>query len=142
MECQTGAAGTHRYIGDKPMTTRDRLESFKDLKDGWTPEGGLAPDHAGLDWLADEFEKHYPDDLEAPVTVPTPDGEVAFLWIDGDDERGELEVDLKRHTATWCVFVPDGAGIDVWRENLVMESPHFWPWVAGQVRELLDTFKK
>lgn len=136
MERPTGAAGAYTYIDDRPMTVRDRLESFRDLEDGWTPEGGLAPDHAGMDWLAGEFENHYPDDLATPLTFPTGGGGIALEWWDGNETRADLEVDLKRRTATWCAFHPNSCDIDVYHEDLVVDSPHFWPWLAEQVRAL------
>lgn len=131
----TGPVGAHVYHKDA-MTTRDRLESFKELKDGWSPDkGSVAPDHDGMDWLADVFEQNYPKDAPTPYTFPTGDGGIVLEWWLAAGVEAELEVDLRARTGTWYIYRGRG-GADTYREGLVMESPHFWPWLAKQVKTL------
>ena len=129
----TGATGAHIYHKNKPMTTRDRLESFKELKDGWTPDlSSVAPDHAGMDWLADVFEKNYPDDAPTPYTFPTGDGSIVLEWKVGEVDA-DLEVNLQARTGMWHVYRPGRK--NTWREGLVMDR-QFWPWLVKQVKAL------
>lgn len=141
MEKQVGATGAYPYIGDTPMSTRDRLDHFKELKDNWVPNG-TAPNHAGLDWLADEFESNYPDDLPTPLTFPTGGGGVSLEWWSDDDERASLEVDLEKRAATWYVFRPDSEDDDTYHEDVPVDGPRFWEWLTEQVRELPHIFEK
>lgn len=57
-----------------PLDVRARLDDLRALSDGWLDGTGVAPPHAGLDWLASAFDRHFPDDLPLPHLYPTPEG--------------------------------------------------------------------
>lgn len=88
------------------LDIKRRLAEFRDLEDGWA-DGmqnvrdwgsgfGKAPSHNGLDWLAAQFERFYPDDAPRPRLYPTPEGGVQAEW-----SLGDLEIDIDAHTAEW-----------------------------------------
>ena len=97
------ATNTHDRI-------RSRLEELKQVPDGWADgmqvaskwgDGcGTAPSHAGLAWLADQFDAHYPANASAPRIYPTPEGGVEVEWTIGRNEPS-LEIDLADRTAEW-----------------------------------------
>lgn len=57
-----------------------RLDGLRQLKDGWLDGEGPALSPAGLDWLEQMFERHYPDDCISPHLFPTPEGAVRGEW--------------------------------------------------------------
>lgn len=92
------------------LNIRARLDDFRKLTDGWA-DGmqaaadwgngyGIAPSPAGLDWLADEFAKHYPPHAPLPYLYPTPEGGVQAEWSLGPQEIS-LEVNLATGQAWW-----------------------------------------
>lgn len=113
-------------------SVRERLNGFKDLEDGWTPDDwSRAPDHAGLDWLADAFESMYPGDIPAPLTFPTPDGGVAFEWW-FEWGQADLEIDIKKHTGEWFIY-DENAKSTSDEADLNLAVPGDWPRVAELV---------
>ena len=86
-----------------PMDVDARLDGFRNLRDGWLEDGGAAPDHAELDWLADVFGKYHPAGMPLPRTYPMADGGVSLEWSFGEREA-DVEIDLKSRTGEWCVF--------------------------------------
>ena len=86
-----------------PLDVDARLDGFRNLQDGWLEDGGVAPDHAGLDWLADIFGKYYPVDMPLPRTYPMADGGVSLEWSFGEREA-DVEINLKSGAGEWCVF--------------------------------------
>ena len=86
-----------------PLDVDARLDGFRNLQDGWLEDGGVAPDHAGLDWLSDVFGKYYPADMPLPRTYPMADGGVSLEWSFGEREA-DVEIDLKSRAGEWCVF--------------------------------------
>ena len=57
-----------------PLDVPARLGEFRAMTDGWHDGEGKAPQRAGLDWLAKDFDHHYPDDIPLPYTYPTLEG--------------------------------------------------------------------
>ena len=83
-----------------PLDVPARLDELRAMQDGWLDGAGKAPSHAGLDWLADAFARHYPDDAPLPYAYPTPEGGVQFEWTLGVHDIS-LEVNLNDRTAIW-----------------------------------------
>ncbi len=123
------------------LDIKRRLAELRDLEDGWA-DGmqnvrdwgsgfGKAPSHDGLDWLAAQFERFYPDDAPHPYLYPTPEGGVQAEWSLGDIESS-LEIDIDAHTAEW--FCTD-LSTDFLEERVVnLDDPVDWQWVADQLR--------
>ena len=59
-----------------PLDVAARLDELRAMQDGWLDGDGKAPDHAGLDWLADAFNHYYPDTAPLPRIYPTEEGGV------------------------------------------------------------------
>ena len=119
-----------------PTHVHDRLDRFRNLKDGWLgPDGGKAPNHAGLDWLGDMIKWHYPKAAPAPRTYPTPDGGVSLEWAAGKLDI-DVEVDLEKHTGWWYVFNNDtGTGEE--DKVLDLNCKDGWRWIGDRLRDLM-----
>ena len=126
-----------------PLNVRDRLEELRQLQDGWA-DGmqdaadwgngyGKAPVHGGLSWLADEFDRRYPDDIPLPYTYPTPEGGVQLEWSLGDCEAS-LEIDLGRRTAEWHCTDLQSDGFSA--RDLDLTASESWAWLAAELRRL------
>ena len=101
----------------------------------WGNGYGKAPDHAGLDWLADAFNRHYPDDLPLPYLFPTPEGGVEAEWAIGP-HRASLEIDLDTRQAEWhCLDLSTDISCE---QDLQLGTPQSWEWLASEVRRLGD----
>ncbi len=123
---------------------RERLESFKDLKDGWADgvqhpdkwgEGyGKAPATEGLDWLAYQLARYYHGNLPKPHLYPTPEGGVQIEWHIGPFEA-DLVVDLDAQAGVWgCTNIKTH---EDWEEFLGFdESGSDWLWLAEKLQQL------
>ena len=108
-----------------------RLDEFRALKDGWLEGDGRAPDHAGLDWLSDSFERHYPDDMPLPYTYPTSEGGVEMEWSLGSQEIS-LEIDFQTHMGYWHDM--DMTSSNDEDKDLDLDDASVWTWLAGEIR--------
>ncbi len=59
-------------LSPAPLDVRGRLTALGRLERGWLDGKGLAPD--GLRWLADAFDRHFPEDLPRSYLYPTAEG--------------------------------------------------------------------
>lgn len=89
-----------------PLDVPARLEEFESLKNGWIEGRGIAPSKEGLQWLAHEFSKRFPDDLPLPYTYPTSSGGVFFEWYTENCEIS-LEVDIVNRIGEFHVLWTD-----------------------------------
>ena len=85
------------------MDVGARLEEFQLLKNGWLEGNGTVPKSDDLAWLAEAFERFYPDELPAPYLYPTPEGGVQAEWTNGDLEAS-LDIDLSARRSAWHLF--------------------------------------
>ena len=119
-----------------PLDVAARLEEFRALEDGWFEDTGKAPDLKGLDWLADHFNRNFPDDLPLPYTFPTPKGGVEMEWL-FDSQSIHLEIDIVEHRGNWLRYDKYADDNEEERDlNLNDESD--WSWFAGEIRRLLS----
>jgi hypothetical protein len=86
-----------------PLDLSARLDELRSLKDNWLEGQGLAPPHAGIDWLSRAFDQHYPDDLALPYLYPTAEGGIQAEWSVEPNEI-TLEIDLTTHQGMWLVL--------------------------------------
>ena len=119
-----------------PLEVDARLDEFRNLRNGWLEDGGVAPDHAGLDWLSGVFERYYPGGLQLPRTYPTVDGGVSLEWSSGAREI-DIEVNLENRTGEWYVFNKDTKSGEE-EKKLELDKPDDWKWVGDRLRDLME----
>ena len=112
-----------------------RLGEFRALKEGWLEGEGCALSREGLNWLATQFEQHYPADLPLPYLYPTPEGGVRAEWSEGANAV-VLETNLDNHSASWLWF-DRGTDADYERE-LNLDDAEDWSWWVNEVRKKLS----
>ena len=119
-----------------PLDVPTRLDEFREMQDGWLEGDGLAPDHAGLDWLADSFDRYYPDNVPLPYTFPTPEGSVEMEWSFGA-QSVILEIDLEKGLGDWLRFDKETDEED--SHTLDLSNSVGWGWIVGEIRRLKET---
>ena len=113
-----------------------RLDEFRNVQDGWLKDGGVAPDHAGLDWLSKTLTTYYPADLPLPYTYLMADGGVSLEWSFGVKDV-TIEVDIKTYKGEWYVYDSANKSIsDVL--SLDLSEYDSWSWVVKQLHNLKD----
>lgn len=127
----------HQTCHDKrfyiPPLPPARLEELRGLQDGWLDGKGTAPPDEGLDWLADAFGRHFPDDLPLPFLYPTAEGGIQAEWSPKPHEI-TIEIDLASHKGEW-----HGLNMDTDVEesrDLNLDDPSDWAWIVAKVKEL------
>lgn len=113
--------------------TRDvptRLAEFRDLADGWLEGAALAPDLAGLDWLAAAFVHHFPAHIPLPRVYPTAEGEIRMEWERGSDHC-ILEINLLDRCGSWLWFDLNSTAEQ--ERTLNLTDPAAWQWLADQI---------
>ena len=113
-----------------------RLDSFRNLTQGWMDGREPAPDPDGLQWLADSFHSLYPDDIPLPHTFPTHDGGVQMEWSLGKHSV-ILEINLDTRLGEWLLI--DDA-FDVKSElELDLDNHADWERLCEQIRQVAET---
>ena len=116
-----------------------RLDEFRNMQDGWLEGKGVAPAHTELDWLADIFERNFPDDLPLPNVFPSPEGGIEAEWSLGS-QSVIFEIDLNNHRGDWLQFdkqqPDDESSLAV---NLDNDSD--WEWMSSEIRRAADAAK-
>ena len=113
-----------------------RLDELRGMRDRWLDGSGLAPKSAGLDWLSDAFERHYPDDAPLPHTYPTFEGGISMEWSVENNEA-MLEIDIDAHSAGW--FWLDRDSDDEFERTLNLDESTDWQWLVSEIRSKLMT---
>ena len=107
-----------------------QLAELRQIRDGWLEGNGLAPPGSGLDWLADAFDRNYPEDAPLPHLYPTERGGVQAEWSLGPNEA-TLEVNLETRTGEWHALNME-TGTDSER-TLNCEEGEDWKWLVDQL---------
>ena len=119
----------------EPLDVAARLDEFRDMRDGWLEGTGIAPSHAGLDWLAESFELFFPPYAPLPYTYPTPTGGVQMEWSLGNKEIG-LEVDIADYGAEW--YSLDVVSLESDERYLDLRDADSWIWFADRLRDDME----
>jgi len=108
-----------------------RLEEFKALRHGWLDGNkGFAPNQAGLDWLAETFQRNYPDELPTPYLYPTAEGGVQAEWsVNGWEIT--LEIDLERKHGEWHALEMTSETEE--EKSLSLDKSDSWQWLATEI---------
>ena len=107
-----------------------QLDELRLIQDGWLEGGGLAPPEAGLDWLSDTFDRHFPDEAPLPHLYPTETGGVQAEWALGPNEV-TFEVDLDTHAGEWHVLNMDTNA--AFERTLNCNDGDDWKWLVAQL---------
>ncbi|MBF0611885.1 MAG: hypothetical protein HQL55_12265, partial [Magnetococcales bacterium] len=118
-----------------PLDVSARLEEFRSLRDGWLDSKGRAPRKDGLDWLADAFDRHYPEDLPLPYLYPTGEGGIQAEWTLGEHEIS-LEVNLEAKRAEWQDL--NMTTDEEQDKDLNLTEAGDWNWMVEQIRTLAE----
>ena len=128
-----------------PLDISLQLARLKSLKDGWADgiqpaaqwgeEYGRAPSSQALDWLAGQLAAHYAIDVPRPYIYPIPEGGVSLEWFLGP-YRASLEIDFDTCQAEWhCLDLSTDVSYE---QDLQLDIPQSWKWLASEVRRLGD----
>lgn len=71
-----------------------RFSELAQLKDGWFDGQGRAPDAHKLSWVTSRMVSHYPESIELPAIIPTPEGNLLLEW----STKGDPTVDINLST--------------------------------------------
>lgn len=107
-----------------------QLDELRLIQDGWLEGGGLAPPEAGLNWLSDTFDRHFPDEAPLPHLYPTETGGVQVEWSLGPNEV-TFEVDLDTHAGEWHVL--NMATNADFERALNCDDDEDWKWLVAQL---------
>lgn len=119
-----------------PLDVPSRLDEFRDMQDGWLEGDGLAPSHTGLDWLAEIFQRFYPDDLPLPHTYPTPDGGIQMEWSHGENSV-ILEINLQSHIAESFSFNRYSNKDEISERVLNLDFHDHWRQLGNEIKNRL-----
>ena len=114
---------------------RARLDSMRQMEDGWLEGEGIAPSSEGLDWLADSFRRYFPEDAPRPFLYPTEDGGIQVEWSLGA-WRVSWEVDLESRMGEWTEIHVKTDQIE--ERRLRADEPEVWAWVSRRLREMSE----
>ncbi len=113
----------------------ERLDEFRNMQDGWLDGDGIAPSHAGLDWLNSSFERHFPMDLPLPYIFPTPEDGIEAEWSMGRYSV-IFEIDLDSRQGDWLRFDKQSDQEDA--RLLDLDDEGKWEWVVSEIRRLVE----
>ena len=120
-----------RVVALGSLSVPDRLDELRDMKEGWLDGDGAAPGHAGLDWLASNFERYFPGDLPLPYIFPTPEGGVEAEWSIGKHSV-TFEIDLESRQGDWLRF--DERSDEEDSHLLDLDDSDKWEWLVSEIR--------
>lgn len=103
---------------------------MKTLRNGWLDDKGIAPTRNGLDWLAETFQRNYPDELLLPYLYPTAEGGVQAEWSVNDWEI-TLEIDLDQQQGQWHAL--DMTNEQEQEKSLNLNEAADWQWLATEI---------
>lgn len=116
-----------------PLDIHARLDELRGLKAGWLAGQGEVLRSDALDWLAQNFDERYSDDLRPPFLYPTPEGGVQAEWSQGTREV-TLEIDLSSHKARWHELDVETDTEE--SRDLNLDAASDWTWLSQQVGRL------
>lgn len=115
------------------LRIRARLDSMRNLEDGWLEGAGIAPNVGGLDWLAEAFARQYPEQTPRPYLYPTAEGGVQAEWS-FTGWRASLEVDLSSHGGNWFALNLETDSAE--ERQLRCDEAADWQWLVRRIHDM------
>ena len=112
-----------------------RLDEFRSIEDGWLNGEGFSPSQVGLDWLSENFELHFPQELPQPYIFPTPEGGIEAEWSIGEYSV-IFEVNLDSRQGEWLRFDKQTDEEDA--HLLDLDDSDKWEWLGSEIRRLVE----
>ncbi len=110
-----------------------QLDDLRLLQNGWLEGEGVAPPGAGLDWLNDAFDRHFPDEVPLPHLYPTEAGGVQAEWSLGPNEV-TFDVNLETRSGEWhALNVVSNVASE---RTLNCEAGDDWKWMVDQIEAM------
>ncbi len=119
-----------------PLDIPSQIHDLRRLKKGWFDGEGKTVSPSGLMWLANSFERLYPDKLPLPYIYPTPEGEVQVEWPIAPYEVS-LTVDLHNRRGLWCVLNMDDDDDEAEQQYDLTEDQSWWS-IEQKLRSLIE----
>ena len=110
-----------------------RLNELRQIRDGWLEGKGLAPPGSGLDWLADAFDRNFPEEFPLPHLYPTETGGVQAEWSLSPNEV-TFDVNLETHSGEWHVL--NMVSNDASECTLNCDDSEDWRWLVAQIKAM------
>ena len=114
-----------------PLDVPFQLGNLRNMQNGWLDGDGIAPLKEGLDWLADQFDANFPNNLLLPHVFPTLEGGVEMEWSHGRNAIF-LEIDLVSHKGDWLWFKRDSD--ESYEKELDLNDFDSWKWLVDEIR--------
>lgn len=116
-----------------PLDVGARLDELSQLEDGWLDGEGKAPSPDGIQWLAESFDRYFPDELRLPYLCATEDGGICAEWPLNPFNLS-LEINLENHSAYWHAmdFTNDTF---TEKEDIDLNLPASWNWLCEQLKQ-------
>ena len=121
----------HNIAKLNPLDVPFQLDNLRNMKNGWLDGDGIAPPKEGLDWLAEQFDANFPNNLLLPHVFPTLDGGVEMEWSHGRNAIF-LEIDLESHKGDWLWFDRDSD--ESHEKELDLNDFDSWKWLVDEIR--------
>lgn len=121
----------HSIAELNPLDVPFQLDNLRDMEDGWLDGDGLAPSKEGLNWLGDQFDANFPNNLLLPHVFPTLEGGVEMEWSHGRNAIF-LEIDLLSHKGDWLWFDRDSD--ESHEKELDLNDFDSWKWLVDEIR--------
>lgn len=115
------------------MDIAAQIDEFRQLKDGWHEGKGFAPKHEGLDWLTNQFETNYADQLPLPYLYPTGEGGIQAEWM-FEPWEVSLDINLEMKSARWHAL--DHQTDEEAEEQVDLASLEGWMWLEQQLTRM------
>ena len=120
----------HSIAELNPLDVPFQLDNLRDMEDGWLDGDGLAPSKEGLNWLGDQFDANFPNNLLLPHVFPTLEGGVEMEWSHGRNAIF-LEIDLVSHKGDWLWFDRDSD--ESHEKELDLNDFDSWKWLVDEI---------
>lgn len=117
----------------KPRDIGQRLFELRNRKKGWLGPDSIPPSESGLDWLVEQFDKYYPENLPLPYLAPSETNGIIAEWPIGENEAS-VEFFFETRKGEWLGYRDDFENDDC--KELDFNLPDSWFWLVDEIKEM------